>query len=75
MNKDSIYLLEALSGGRHIEPYFVVDVHAPCVQGLYYTLNHQEKRVIATNSTFAGSEVMRTMKGKKGTLSNFLHSF
>ena len=75
MNKDSIFLLEALSCGRYIEPYFVVDVHAPCVQGLYYTLNHQAKRVIATNSTFAGSEVMSTMKGQKRTYTTFPYSF
>ena len=36
INKDSLYLLETLEHGRSIEPYFVVDCHAPSVQGLYY---------------------------------------
>ena len=67
MNKDSVYLLEALAQNRYISPYFVVDVHAPCVQGLYYSLGMQEKKIIPTKSTFAGSEVMNTMKGNCST--------
>ena len=64
MNKDSLYLLEALAQGRCVEPYFVVDVHAPSVQGLFYSLGLQEKKVVATSSTFKGSAVLDAMKGK-----------
>ena len=58
-----MYLLEALAEGRYIQPSFLVDVHAPSVQGLYYGLGLREKKVVATSSTFSDSNVLNTMKG------------
>ena len=62
-NKDAMYLLEALAQGRYVQPCFLVDVHAPSVQGLYYGLGLREKKVVATSSTFSDSNVLNTMKG------------
>lgn len=62
-NKDAVYLLEALAEGRYVQPSFLVDVHAPSVQGLYYGLGLREKKVVATSSTFSDSNVLNTMKG------------
>ena len=62
-NKDAMYLLEALAEGRYVQPCFLVDVHAPSVQGLYYGLGLREKKVVATSSTFSDSNVLNTMKG------------
>ena len=63
-NKDSQFLLESLAGGRFVKPFFLVDVHAPAVQGLFYGLSLREKKAVATESTFTGSTVMETMKGE-----------
>ena len=58
-----MYLLESLAEGRYVQPCFLVDVHAPSVQGLYYGLGLREKKVVATSSTFSDSNVLNTMKG------------
>jgi hypothetical protein len=58
-----MYLLEALAEGRYVQPCFLVDVHAPSVQGLYYGLGLREKKMVATSSTFSDSNVLNTMKG------------
>jgi hypothetical protein len=63
VNKDSMFLLESTTtGGKFIQPYFIVDIHSPCVHSLLNSLNVREKKTTFVNSAFGQSNVLVAMK-------------
>jgi hypothetical protein len=58
-----MFLLESTTtGGKVIQPYFIVDIHSPCVYSLLNSLNAREKKPTVSNSTFGQSNVLAAMK-------------
>mmetsp|Transcript_10439 Transcript_10439/g.10061 ORF Transcript_10439/g.10061 Transcript_10439/m.10061 type:complete len:1210 (+) Transcript_10439:1354-4983(+) len=72
VNKDSMFLLESTTtGGKFIQPYFIVDIHSPCVHSLLNSLNAREKKPTVSNSTFGQSNVLVAMKEVYDAISMF----
>ena len=72
-NKDGTFLLESILEGRSLALSIVADCHVPSVQALHHaTVTKKLKNYKATDTTFAGSNVLLALKDLHETLEFFV---